>query len=112
LPFLALVGLGGLKYADYKLAQVKQNSAEKNKLWNALLATKNPRDTIFSCCRDKHHPEKPNSHGEDIMGLVPDHAYSILRAVNFHGNQLIEIRNPWADTEWNGKHNCSLQHFL
>jgi len=112
LLFLALVSLGGVKHYDCQLNQVRKDSAAKDKLWNTLLATKVPRDTIFACGRDQHHPDKPNGHGEDIMGLVPGHVYSFLRAVNFHGNQLIEIRNPWAETEWNGKHNCSLQHFL
>ncbi|CAG8583445.1 24544_t:CDS:2 [Racocetra persica] len=36
-------------------------------------------------------------------GLVGNHVYTILRAVNFHSNMLVKIRNPWANTEWKGR---------
>ena len=109
------MSLGGVHYAKLTVAQVKQNPTDKNNLWNAFLAAKNPTkhlDTIFACARFEHHSANPSGHGEDIVGLVPGHMYSFLRAVNFHGNKLVEVRNPWAGTEWIGKHNCSLQHFL
>ena len=115
MPFLALVGIGGINPKNYDLRQVQQNPTLKAELWNAFLAAKNPSknlDTIFACSRQKHHPANPNGHGEDIKGLVPTHMYTFRRAVNFHGNQLVEVRNPWAHNEWKGKHNCSLQHFL
>ncbi|CAG8534286.1 8286_t:CDS:2 [Paraglomus brasilianum] len=98
----ALVGLGGINYKDCKLAQYKVEP-KKTELWNAFLAATKNHNTIFACSRDKHHDEMPNSRGEDTVGLVPGHMYSFLRAVNFHNNKLVEIRNPWAMTEWNGK---------
>ena len=35
-------------------------------------------------------------------GLVPDHAYSVLTAVEVEGVRLVRCRNPWGHTEWNG----------
>ncbi|KAJ6242858.1 calpain-15 [Anaeramoeba flamelloides] len=35
-------------------------------------------------------------------GIVKGHAYSILNVVEIDGHQLLQLRNPWGDTEWNG----------
>jgi len=39
---------------------------------------------------------------EDLAGLVPGHAYSIIRCIEVQGNQLMNIRNPWGKFEWGG----------
>jgi hypothetical protein len=43
--------------------------------------------------------------GEDMLpcGLVGGHAYSVLKIVEAHGNQLVQCRNPWGNGEWTGK---------
>lgn len=38
-----------------------------------------------------------------LEGIVQGHAYSMLRVVEIDGHQLIQLRNPWGNTEWNGK---------
>eukprot|EP01126_Amoeba_proteus_P003000 TRINITY_DN10979_c0_g1_i2.p1 TRINITY_DN10979_c0_g1~~TRINITY_DN10979_c0_g1_i2.p1 ORF type:complete len:547 (+),score=113.39 TRINITY_DN10979_c0_g1_i2:691-2331(+) len=35
-------------------------------------------------------------------GLCAGHAYGILDARNFHGHQLVHLRNPWGRVEWTG----------
>lgn len=40
----------------------------------------------------------PNKKG----GLVPGHAYSVIRVVDALGHKLINIRNPWGQFEWDG----------
>jgi len=43
-------------------------------------------------------------------GLVAGHAYSLLKAVDAGGFQLVKLRNPWGDEmEWNGKW-CDTDH--
>ena len=38
----------------------------------------------------------------DELGLVGGHAYSIIQSIE-HGNiQILQIRNPWGQTEWKG----------
>ena len=40
----------------------------------------------------------PNQEG----GLVPGHAYSVIQVKEAHGNQIVNIRNPWGTFEWQG----------
>ncbi|KAJ3432911.1 calpain-15 [Anaeramoeba flamelloides] len=35
-------------------------------------------------------------------GIIKGHAYSILKVVEMDGHQLLQLRNPWGDTEWTG----------
>ena len=35
-------------------------------------------------------------------GLVPGHAYSIIRFVEVEGNRIVNIYNPWGKFEWDG----------
>jgi len=37
------------------------------------------------------------------MGILTGHAYSILRATEYKGDKLLQIRNPWGQKEWCGK---------
>lgn len=32
-------------------------------------------------------------------GLIENHAYSIMRAIDVHGEKLVQIRNPWVRWE-------------
>ena len=34
--------------------------------------------------------------------IIPHHAYAILEVWEVEGNQLLKIRNPWGDKEWDG----------
>ena len=39
------------------------------------------------------------------VGLVNGHAYALLRAIEPQpGLRLVEVQNPWGQTEWNGKY--------
>ena len=38
-----------------------------------------------------------------MQGLIGDHAYSVLRAVECNGKKFIILRNPWANSEWTGR---------
>ncbi|KAF8916828.1 hypothetical protein CPB85DRAFT_1409775 [Mucidula mucida] len=37
-----------------------------------------------------------------VNGLHGSHAYSVLRAVELRGKKFVVVRNPWAQSEWNG----------
>ena len=38
----------------------------------------------------------------ELSGLHGDHAYSVLRAVEYKGKRFVIIRNPWGESEWTG----------
>lgn len=38
----------------------------------------------------------------DVQGLIANHAYSVLRAVECKGKRFVVIRNPWGFREWTG----------
>ncbi len=43
-----------------------------------------------------------NENLEKELGLVSDHAYSLLACVEVNGVRLCRLRNPWGNTEWLG----------
>jgi len=52
--------------------------------------------------------EKPKKKGEELKeekradGLISGHAYGLMGLVEAHGNQLVQLRNPWGSDEWKG----------
>ncbi|KAF7901763.1 uncharacterized protein EAF01_007062 [Botrytis porri] len=72
---------------------------DKDSFWTEGLL-KVGKDYIFNTgTRDYNHPD-PYQLGR--QGIEDDHAYSVLRAVEYQGNRLCLVKNPWGETEWNG----------
>ncbi|KAJ3296235.1 hypothetical protein HK104_001800, partial [Borealophlyctis nickersoniae] len=65
------------------------------RFWTEELMQVN-RQYLFGVSISKSGGQAPN-------GLIPGHAYSILRTVEAKGKRFLLIRNPWGKTEWNGK---------
>jgi hypothetical protein len=38
-----------------------------------------------------------------VEGLIGNHAYSVLRAVECNGKRFVVVRNPWGKSEWTGR---------
>lgn len=38
----------------------------------------------------------------EINGLVPLHAYSVLKVVEYKEKRFVLLRNPWGNSEWTG----------
>ena len=38
----------------------------------------------------------------DVQGLLPGHAYSVMRVRECRGKRFVIVRNPWGDSEWTG----------
>ncbi|TGO63012.1 hypothetical protein BOTNAR_0106g00080 [Botryotinia narcissicola] len=75
------------------------NILNKDSFWTGGLL-KVGKDLIFNTgTRDYDHPD-PYQLGR--QGIEDDHAYSVLRAVEYQGNRLCLVKNPWGETEWNG----------
>ena len=52
----------------------------------------------FLCANSKSTNDSTNNDQNLILG----HAYTILRVDEIYGNQLIQLRNPWGNENWNG----------
>jgi len=39
------------------------------------------------------------------LGLVNNHAYTLLNIIKINGIKLFKLRNPWGRGEWKGKWN-------
>jgi hypothetical protein len=37
------------------------------------------------------------------LGLVTNHAYGILKAVEYSGKRFLKIRSPWGESDWEGR---------
>ncbi|PPQ72628.1 hypothetical protein CVT25_007906, partial [Psilocybe cyanescens] len=38
----------------------------------------------------------------DVQGLLPGHAYSVMRVHECRGKRFVIVRNPWGNSEWKG----------
>ncbi|KAG8742060.1 hypothetical protein FRC12_015450, partial [Ceratobasidium sp. 428] len=65
---------------------------DTNRFWNEQLLRVN-KDRLFGCALDGIN---------DVKGLFPGHAYSILNALEVNGKRFLRIRNPWGKSEWTG----------
>lgn len=45
----------------------------------------------------------PGTEVGDVKGIVTDHAYTVLKAVEFRGKRFLKVRNPWGNSEWTGR---------
>ncbi|KAG9051227.1 hypothetical protein FS837_010514 [Tulasnella sp. UAMH 9824] len=52
-------------------------------------------DRVFACAT--------SGNGEGINGLISNHAYALLKAVEYQGRRFLVIRNPWGTGEWTGR---------
>ncbi|GBB88679.1 hypothetical protein RclHR1_15230004 [Rhizophagus clarus] len=66
---------------------------DTERFWNEELIHVN-KNTLFACYRWDD--------STDAKGLIDSHAYSIIRVEECEGIKLLNIRNPWGETEWNG----------
>jgi hypothetical protein len=79
-----------------------QDLLNPERFWHEELTRAN-KDRLFGC--SFHGLDSTRSGAKDIkvQGLIGDHAYSILRAVECNGKKFIILRNPWGDSEWTGR---------
>ncbi|KAJ6589384.1 hypothetical protein B0H19DRAFT_1248929 [Mycena capillaripes] len=78
----------------------------KEKFWNEELLNAN-RDRLFSCSFQGLSPTRNGNFNATINGLWGNHAYSVLRTIEYTGKSGIKkrflvLRNPCGQAEWNG----------
>ena len=67
------------------------------------------RNQFLICCSTPGHDQMTEGSrpGESVGGLVPGHAYTLIAAKRLEsgahaGAELLKIRNPWGNFEWDG----------
>lgn len=65
--------------------------------WSTLL-TYHRQGYLLGC----GNPKAGSGHFTEVQGIVQGHAYSILQVREVQGHRLLQLRNPWGDTEWTG----------
>merc|ERR1711990_1240384 len=113
----ALLNLTGgftLDVKDFRIANHNEKKQQGFDLFDFIL--KNQSDSIY--CASNHKNSETNQdakapHGatETIgsNGLVAGHAYALIEVARLHDKsseevqEVVQIRNPWGDTEWNGQ---------
>jgi hypothetical protein len=78
---------------------VSDDIYDKELLWKEGLLEVNKHFLFGAGTREYGHPD-PSELGR--QGIEDGHAYSVLRAVEYEGNRLLMVKNPWGETEWNG----------
>ncbi|CAN0437039.1 unnamed protein product [Pylaiella littoralis] len=72
---------------------------ESDKFWGVLLTYAQGHKGAMCCSIAGDVMEKVRKDG-----LIENHAYSIMRAIDVHGEKLVQIRNPWGKKgEWRGR---------
>ncbi|KAL0581775.1 hypothetical protein V5O48_000252 [Marasmius crinis-equi] len=60
-------------------------------------------DRMFGCVyRSLDRTRNGSSSSPSLNGLIGDHCYSVLRAVEYRGKRFVILRNPWGEGAWDG----------
>ncbi|KAG6850388.1 hypothetical protein H0H93_013943 [Arthromyces matolae] len=78
-------------------AIINKDILNPDRFWKEELLKAN-KDRLFGCSCAFRRPK-----GVRPDGLVADHAYSVLRAVEAKGKRFVVLRNPWGHSEWTGR---------
>ncbi|KAF5382243.1 hypothetical protein D9757_008962 [Collybiopsis confluens] len=74
---------------------------DPDRFWKEELLKAN-QDRLFGCAYQSLDGTRSGNYNANINGLVGNHAYSVLRAVEVKGKRFVVVRNPWGETEWTG----------
>ncbi|KAJ7113933.1 hypothetical protein C8R44DRAFT_676394 [Mycena epipterygia] len=72
-----------------------------DKFWTEELLKAN-HDRVFGCYFYGLDGSRSGDYEAKIFGLIGNHAYSVLRAVEAKGKRFVVVRNPWGKCEWTG----------
>ncbi|KAJ3822490.1 hypothetical protein F5880DRAFT_668451 [Lentinula raphanica] len=73
-----------------------------DRFWNEELLKAN-QDRLFGCAYQSLNTARSGDYNAKISGLIGNHSYSVLRAVEVKGKRFVVIRNPWGESEWTGR---------
>ncbi|XP_033742634.1 calpain-15-like isoform X2 [Pecten maximus] len=74
---------------------------DEKKIWTKLVKARQSKFLMGTSCGTRNMKPSELQH-YDTMGLIPNHAYSLLDIQDVAGNRLVKIRNPWGTVSWKG----------
>ncbi|ESK91527.1 cysteineproteinase, partial [Moniliophthora roreri MCA 2997] len=74
---------------------------DTDKFWTEELLKANV-NRLFGCAYQTLNGTRSGNYSAKISGLVGNHSYSVLKAVEHNGKRFVIIRNPWGESEWTG----------
>lgn len=93
--------LTGALCVNYTCPPVPRSSDDVDTFWAELVSSK--ESGFLMCCHCGAFEDSASEHAFRSMGLLTNHAYSILDVVHEQGHRLLRVRNPWGQFVWNGK---------
>ncbi|KAH9479886.1 Calpain [Psilocybe cubensis] len=75
---------------------------DPDRFWDEELGRAN-KDRLFGCSFNNLDGTRSGVSNAKVQGLVGNHAYSVLRAVECNGKRFVVVRNPWGKSEWTGR---------
>ncbi|CAI5977297.1 unnamed protein product [Closterium sp. NIES-64] len=73
---------------------ITRDILDKDRFWTDEL-TKVNKELLFACAIS-------GVNAVSVNGIITNHAYSVLQAVEIKGTRLVHVRNPWGESEWTG----------
>lgn len=79
-----------------------QDLLNPERFWHEELSHVN-KDRLFGCSIDNLDTRRSGAWTLAVQGLIEDHVYSVLRAIECNGKKFVILRNPWGPSEWTGR---------
>ncbi|KAG8833691.1 hypothetical protein FRC17_010223 [Serendipita sp. 399] len=71
--------------------------------WKELVANNHSRSKLYGCALTGVDNQRSFDTARRVHGLVTNHAYTVLKAMEYNGKRFVVIRNPWGTGEWRGR---------
>ncbi|CBZ42128.1 Calpain catalytic domain-containing protein [Caenorhabditis elegans] len=93
--------LTGASCVNYNCPPIPSSVDDVDTFWAQLVSSK--ESGFLMCCHCGAFENVVAEAEFKAMGLLTNHAYSILDVIYEQGYRLLRIRNPWGQFVWNGK---------
>ena len=100
-----------------KVLNTSRKESSHFKILADALSEKDNEDAFVGCGDCGYaQPKSDKSAGCRRVGLVTSHAYALLRVLDeadtgVRGLRMVQVQNPWGNTEWNGKFSDKCPHW-
>ncbi|KAG9054724.1 hypothetical protein FS842_004317 [Serendipita sp. 407] len=76
---------------------------DPNRFWDELSSNNHSRSKLYGCALTGVDNVRSFDTARRVHGLVTNHAYTVLKAVEYKGKRFVVVRNPWGTGEWRGR---------